>query len=361
MGNIQKIVDDRRIVRAAAVIIGILFFYLFPVMSGSVDVATKNIFYSLNGEANVDTNIVLIEITRDDITRLGGWPIKRSRYALLISKLQEAEAGKIGLEVFLSPKTSPQDVYNDSLKNALDNVDNVVLGSLLNDIDFRENKFVTDSVIVNKQLIEGTENKTGHLNFWEFDGTYILPKVYENGRAESAFSVTLSGVDTGDEMFKLNFNTSFGSFEKYSLIEFFEKVGDDNFKNRFENKIVIIGVSDPTRAKIIATPFDDYLPGLGLHAIALNNLLNSSSLIYSYKKTSIYFLMGIVLLLALLPNNIRKKTAIVLFIIMVFISDAALTQFNIEIAYAAFIMPFLLLLITEAGIDIADRETKTNP
>ena len=57
----------------------------------------------LVGEEIPDTNIVLIHINSDDIENLGGWPLKRSFYALILENLIDLKVRKIGLEVF-NPK-----------------------------------------------------------------------------------------------------------------------------------------------------------------------------------------------------------------------------------------------------------------
>ena len=108
-----------------------------------------------------------------------------------------------------------------------------------------------------------------------------------------------------DEELKINCHSSFEKFTSYSLIEFFTASENDPiFREKFKNKIILIGVTDPTIGKSISTPFDDLLAGIGLHAFAVDNLLTHRGLNNTYYNYSlILFFVLLVIILFIIKNN----------------------------------------------------------
>ncbi len=84
--------------------------------------------YAARGELPVDSSIVVIALTGDDIDALGGLPVKRSYYALALSALSGLGAGSVGVDLGLgdSGKSAPE--YNDLLASVIASSGNVVLG-----------------------------------------------------------------------------------------------------------------------------------------------------------------------------------------------------------------------------------------
>src|SRR6266404_8654429 len=58
--------------------------------------------YRLRGESKVDSSIVILYLSGDDITSLGGLPIKRNYYALIINVLHELHARVVGVDLAFS-------------------------------------------------------------------------------------------------------------------------------------------------------------------------------------------------------------------------------------------------------------------
>ena len=79
----------------------------------------ENTFTKLTGQRSLDSRIIIIHINDADIEKLGGWPLKRSYYALLIDKLTKLAVSKIGIEVLLSNNAAIQSIYNDLLNEEI--------------------------------------------------------------------------------------------------------------------------------------------------------------------------------------------------------------------------------------------------
>lgn len=340
---LQKYVN-KKILKIIFPLMGIVIFLLFGNLSRSVNQIYQKSVFTINGETLPDTNIILIEINSSDIKNLSGWPLKRSYYALLIENLNRLNVKKIGIEVFLSKNLSNQNIYNRVLVNSLRKHNNVILASIgdklesegdtwkSNNIDF---PFVKDSV----QNI-----KTGHINFLEDNNVVIPAQIIQDSIKEFSFAEMLVGDNSYYDL-NINFTSSWEFYKKYSLLQFFNLVENNRIElNDFSNKIILIGVTDPLISKSIKTKFDESLPGLAIHAFAVDNLINRSGLNTEYSDLSVFIFFLIVILLSIYSFDKIKLllSALPGFIIITYIFwSADFIQFN----YSAFLIPYTILFI----------------
>ena len=106
MKNFQRILSRKNFIKLSIVVFSALLLNLFPSLTNNVNTNVFGLIMNIEGESEADSGIVLINITEEDIESFGGWPLKRSYYALLIKTLSEFNPRAIGLEVFLSNKSS---------------------------------------------------------------------------------------------------------------------------------------------------------------------------------------------------------------------------------------------------------------
>lgn len=332
----------------ANVIIAILIIcliYFFPYLSSGMNTGLQKAFAVINGEEQPDTNIVLIHITSSDIDNLGDWPLKRSYYALLINNLTKLKVEKIGIEIFLSEKITSQNIYNEVLNNSIKNSGKVVLASIADGINYQNGKFNANSILYPspKQDISGIS--TGHVNFIDHEGIKIPLEVISHNETERSFSsMFFEGIKSGESL-KINFLSSWQKFENYSLLEFFEmlETNDARLKN-FSNKIVLVGVSDPLIAKTIQTNFDDQIPGVGLHAFAIENLINFRNIDDQYFNISTYLFFIIAILFAIILN--RSRFYISAIFVSIFIFYILFTQLHIELNYSSLLLPLGFIVLS---------------
>jgi hypothetical protein len=83
--------------------------------------------YRIRGESRVDSSIVILYLSGDDITSLGGLPIKRSYYALIINVLHELGARVVGVDLAFSEHDREHPEYDDLLARVMKESGNVVL------------------------------------------------------------------------------------------------------------------------------------------------------------------------------------------------------------------------------------------
>lgn len=340
---LQKYVN-KKILKIVFPLLGIAIFLLFGNFSKSVNQTYQNSLLTIYGETLPDTNIILIEINSSDIKNLSGWPLKRSYYALLIENLTRLNVQKIGIEVFLTKNLSTQNIYNRVLVNSLRKHNNIVLASIGDKLVNEGDRWISSNIDF-PFVKDSVQNlKTGHINFIENYNVVIPAQIVKDSIKEYSFAELLVGENNFDDL-NINFTSSWDFFNKYSLLQFFNLVENNSKElNDFSNKIILVGVTDPLISKSIDTKFDENIPGLALHAFAVDNLINRRGLNIEYFDLSTFILLLLAILLSIYAfDRIKLLLSVLLgFIIITYIFwSADFIQFN----YSAFLIPYGFLFI----------------
>jgi len=332
-------IKDKKLVTIFTVVLTLAIVYIFNANTAKINNSIQNVFYQIKGEETPDSNIVIIHITSSDIENLGDWPLKRSYYALLIQNLNKLNVSKIGIEVFLSENITSQSVYNSVLNKTIQQSKNVVLSSIAENIHESKEEVSAGSVLLSVPAQKLTDVSSGHINILTKANIIIPHLINIDGSQMKSFASQLSNEENIPSKMDINFSSSWKRFTNYNLLEFFEMIenGNSELKN-FKNKTIIIGVSDPLVAKTIKTGFDDELPGIGLHAIALNNINKRDWINSEYLNIS-FFVFGFLALLAIIFISDRVIIYFVLFVLVLVLSYYLFNYSQITLNYFAFILP----------------------
>lgn len=352
MKKIQKILERRNYIGYLTIIAGLVLAFLFEGFVKNIDQSVSSFYRMLGGEKKPADSVVIISIDADDIEKLGGWPLKRTYYALLVSELTNLEVKKIGIEILLSSNVALQSVYNDLLNEEIGKSKRVVVSSLVTDENKFGEKFDRDSLIYSQPKIDLPQIQSGHLNYFSNGGLFVPSSIYVNGKREKAFSIALAGDNFSniETLMKINLYCSWKKFTHYSLIEFFKAVESDepSLKN-LKDKIVLIGVTDPTIAKTLHSNYDDELPGVGLHALALDNILTGRLITKQFS----WFINAAALIFLILCVQFGKRNRAALLlspgIIYFAVTFLLLNFMYIEVSYSFFILPLLFVLGAESA------------
>ncbi|MEJ2102950.1 MAG: sigma 54-interacting transcriptional regulator [Ignavibacteriaceae bacterium] len=350
-GLFSSIDKKKLLIQASIIILVSIFLLIFSDARKSADKEVETIFVQVRGEIIPDTNIILIHFTADDIARIGPWPIKRNYYALLINQLTRLGVKKIGLEIFLSSRFVTQSVYDNLLKKEIEKSGKVVLSSLAGRIIEHNNNFYTDSLSFPSPKLLDENLLTGHINFIS-DYDFEIPLILINdGIREKAFSLQISGLESKKRYLIANIVSSWKKFKNYSAIEFTSLVYDQSKElKQFKNKVVSIGVSDSQIAPTFQSPFDKQMPGMALHAFALDNLFNSRDINDHFYFTSLITFPFLILLFLFFINTFDKKIVIKYFLFgfIVLVILFNLISFSyLKISASLFLIPFFTLTISE--------------
>lgn len=337
------------LIKIGILILLCLALLIFPDIRKKADKEIETFFIKTRGELRPDTNIVLIHFSSEDIAQIGPWPIKRNYYALLINQLSSLGVKNIGIEIFLSSRFVTQSVYDNLLKNEIEKSGKVILSSVAGRITEHNNNYYTDSLSFPSPKLLNEELSTGHINFIS---DYKIPLVLLNdGIQEKAFSLQLSGFEAKKKYLIANFISSWKRIKKYSALEFAQLVYNQSRQlKEFENKIVIIGVSDNQIAPTFQTAFDEQLPGIALHAFALDNIYQSRDFKNSFYIFSLIFFPFLIFVFILFRNTSDKKLIIkylVAGVVILILTFTLTSVFYFKISSSFFLIPFISLIITE--------------
>ncbi len=354
---------NRKIItRIGVVIFASLVLYIAQSFREDVDASINNFFVKMSGGTSPDTNIIIIHFSEQDIAQLGPWPIKRNYYALLINQLTKLEVKKIGIEIFLSSRFVTQSVYDNLLKKEIERSGRVVLSSIAGRINEINNLYLTDSLSFPSPKLLNEEFLTGHLNYIRNSG-YSIPLIIRNNDIrEKAFSLQLAGIEYEAKSLEINFISRWAGFKKYSALEFTDLVFNKSSKlNKFKNKVVIIGISDPQIAVSIQTPFDDQLPGIALHAFALDNIINSRGINNSYYIFSILLFPILILAFIFYRSLFDKKVVLKYLLLGIFILTFSFLLVNLfywKTSLALFVIPFIALIACDFVLHFLEGQSE---
>jgi len=339
------------LIQIAILILVSLSLLIFPDIRKNADKEIETYFIKTRGELKPDTNIVLIHFSSEDIARIGPWPIKRNYYALLINQLSSLGVKKIGIEIFLSSRFVIQSVYDNLLRKEIEKSGKVVLSSIAGQIKERNNTYYTDSLSFPSPKLLNENLLTGHINFMR-DYDYVIPLVLVNNAIkEKAFSLQISRIATQKKSIIVNFVSSWERIKKYSALEFAQLVYNQSRQlKEFENKIVIIGVSDNQIAPTFQTAFDEQLPGIALHAFALDNIYQLRDFKNNFYIFSLIFFPLLVLVFILYRNSSDKKLILkylVAGVVILILTFILISYFYLKISSSFFLIPFISLIISE--------------
>ncbi len=362
--NVPALLKNKFLIKTIFIVIAVLLLFVLKNFERNTDKNIEYVFSDIRGQQQPDTNIVIINISENDIDNLGHWPLKRSYYALLINSLSKYGVKKIGLEVFLSAKFVTQTLYDNLLTKEIQKSGKVVLSSVAGDIFYKNGKYYTDSLSYPSPKLLDEKLITGHVNYFSVNGIQIPVEIYFDHSEIKSFTLQLAGKNyfSGEnKLINVNFISSWKRFKQFSLLKYFQLVNSKSPElNTLKGKIVIIGVGDPQIASSIRTSFDDQLPGLALHAFALDNILEhrelNNKLIFP---SEIFFVIILALILLAVRNKKNLKRIPFysgIFILFIAVFFVLYSFVYIELSYSLFLIPFLLLVLLDSIFFLLDKK-----
>lgn len=356
--------------------------------------------YKLRGEVAADTNIVLLYFDNDDIAALGGWPLRRNYYALLINVLNQAGASVVGVNIFFGEHNLEFPEYDALLATAAARCGNVVFSSyyraLTDSPPSRSRVLVPTQFAVpptstglygeNLQLpfpelligaagigitnlINGSSGKLP-LFVRDSSGTLLsfsveLLRLYENiSRHDVRFDNQsihfasggpVRSIDfQGQGIVTLNYPGSLHSFRTFRSVEVlrsFElrRIGQEPTIDltSLQNKIIIIGIIGEGRSTFVQSPFTSEFPPMAIHATAIDNTLQDRFLVVANDTQTVLLALGLVLLSLLALFRLREERGVpVMLLIMILYVALSQVLFIFFSFVLPIVRPFIVLLGT---------------
>lgn len=316
-----------------------VFIVLFVLLSSPISTIENQALdtkFRLRGETHIDSNIVVILLEGDDIDALGGWPLKRSYYALLINALDNLGAKVIGLDIFFD-EPNPLFAESDSLlvrmaskqknvvfasyfqnfgvKNAPPSTKDSVGESFSLEINGPTSFQTAKALRLPYPAIQRVAAGIGQTNLPDESVIRNVPLVLQSGRrlfpsisleiARLFLGVTREQVSvherdvrlddrakpipiSGDGSLVLNYRGGISSLNRFHFLDFLKSY--DLYRTgspprvpvtRVKGKAVLVGVVAPGVGKFVTTPYSTNFPAVGVDATALDNIISGQFLTVS--------------------------------------------------------------------------------
>lgn len=238
-------------------------------------------FFRLRGSRQTSDRVVVVAVDADSLAAFGRWPLPRHLYAALLDRLEHATV--VGFDLLLTEPSAD----DRQLAAASRNHGSVILAGHLE----RGGGLVEPLPLFSPREVAHVHVEPGvdHVVRELFHSIYrkgvLIPSLssaaYETDRGKpiprAAFSGDRNGLVQQDHH-RINYYGPAGTFTTVSLVDVLEGRRSPDF---FRGRLVLVGVTAPGIVDQVATPFSQLrtrMPGVELHATALNNLLDASAL-----------------------------------------------------------------------------------
>jgi DNA-binding NtrC family response regulator/CHASE2 domain-containing sensor protein len=325
---------------AVGIVVAIAAFAATLPLSGMFDALERSLLtfkYHARGESPIDTSIVVLYFDNDAISALGGLPLKRSYYALVIDALHDLGARVIGVDIGLSESDRAHPEYDHLLAALVRKAGNVVLGGYFRSLGehatgdasglpehlkypyWKENIFDAGSrlELPFPELLDGAA-AFGHTNITIENKVPLF--VVSAGRESNAKALVAAfpfevwrkaqiGLSQGEihgepldiriknenldtnipiephGYLLINFTGGANSLHAIPVVRFLQLydasrsgMASSPPPPDMKDKIVLLGIVAEGRSTLIETPFSDQFPLIGIHATFIDNLIHQTFL-----------------------------------------------------------------------------------
>ncbi|MEW5818898.1 MAG: CHASE2 domain-containing protein [Cyanobacteriota bacterium] len=322
------------------------FFELFKTFDNKV----YDYFIVINQERTINQNIIIVEIDNKSIKEIGYWPWNRKIYKDCLQNIIASSPAVIG--IYLTFSYSQGDYkQEEALYNMLKSFPDLVINA---DFDYYSDNSV-NLLVPNKGLYP--DIKKTHSFYIEKDiireippfkilpafSLYVL-KLYYNKYPLKAAGITnklghlLNNITNTqysvNENLLINYKRTPDKFKHISFVD----VLNNKFKQKdFQNRIVLIGITDKFLTHFFATPFITKKENLSSSSVEINaQILDSLMSQNGYKENFFYLTVLFTITIAVAYYFLSKKSSIiiqgvwfVLFLITIFLCSFLFFKYTI--------------------------------
>jgi len=330
-------IDSKKLLFITIFLVLLLISLNFDKLTSSFDEKLRDILFTMRGEIPTSKQVVIVDIDEKSLAALGQWPFPRIHIAQVLANLANANVGIIGIDMIFAERdrNSPHNMAkelgvegefrdNDALLGAVIAQTPTILGYFFSDGDsknsmpnaattFDQNASTAilgfNSVVNNIDAISHNAYSSGFFNAFGDESAKmnkiplilsyhnrIYPslalemvavatqtqriKLLDEGGAITGLELSNLRIPTDQHGFlRINFRGAKRSFKYLSFVDVMEGRFDTK---EVEGKFVLLGASAITLADLKATPFDLAMPGVEVHANAIDNMIQGDFLAQPY-------------------------------------------------------------------------------
>ncbi len=306
---------------------------------------------ALYGGARPLDNIVIVAVDDKSLQEIGRWPWSRQNYAELIKKLNESRL--VGFDVSFFEESNTLD--DAALGRAMRDAGNVIIPK-------EATKFGKTEWLVPIPALEGIP--TGVINiFTDSDGISRSVPSSIDGNPSLSFALAEKFIGkkpefTGQKML-VNFAAKPYSFKMHS---FTDVINDRVLAGELKGKIILVGATaqDLHDDYLVPTSEGKRMPGVEIHANALQTILTRKFIDYQSEKSTWIAVFALSLLTALLFWGLSgTKSLIGAIILFIGVFASALVLYNRGIIVNLIHLPLAIIATGVASVSyIAKNEAK---
>lgn len=322
---VKKIVVNLIIACISALLLSLLFYYGY---FATYQYKLTDKFYQ---QRPINQNIVIIKIDNESIQEIGRWPWDRDIHADLINKLNDFQPKVIGLDIAF-PEYSKEKNKDLMLAQAIKSAGNVIVP-----LEFSLDKNKVINILEPIPEIKTTAKDLGYSNTpLDNDGIFRrILSVIQDDEIYRPFFLKIAQhyldkdtiriiLDKQGKMI-VNFAAKPYSFPMYSYKDI---LGGKVDLNVFKDKIVLIGATASDLHDEQITPVSNTvpMPGVEIHANAINTVLQQMFLIEQTDMSVIVTIIILCLLIVFIVAFLKpiKSSLIVLSVLLIYLFTAGI-------------------------------------
>jgi adenylate cyclase len=271
---------------------------------------------NLYGQDSHIKDIIIIAIDDDSMVKIGTWPWSRDVYSQLLSKINQSKV--IAFDISFFKNGSGDDEFVKAIENSQTPI---VFG------------FEYMKIIKVKDELKGSEPMYPIESFYKFNNTYVgyvnvitnedgkirqLPlnlseeKDNQMSLTEKVYQIFM-GKEHKKELLNINFVGGPNTFETISFYDVISNNTNKYNQEYFKNKIIFVGSSSPNLNDnhFVPTSNGIPMPGVEIHANALNTMLTKSYLSYEKNIYVILSIFIIAIIISLFTIYLSTKLSII--------------------------------------------------
>lgn len=291
-----------------------------------VDTYFYDTFLRLRGTRPTSSRIVIVAVDAKTLDRFGQWPIKRRYYAEMLGRLDQAAV--VGFDLLLREPTADDGLLEAAIKRHGKVVLPVYVGAAAQPIGPLDRFASAATGHIHIEL--GVDNTAREL-FHSVYANKLLPslssKMYETVSGQPLLRLPPPVPTTGrliqQDHHTINYYGTPGTFTRISLADLLDgAVQPANFKD----KLVLVGLTVPGILDEVSTPLSqtrNRMPGVEVHANALNNLLDKNSIHELPGFLRAFAALFTAFLLAVVLARSDEKQAVLVWILSLFVTVLA--------------------------------------
>ncbi len=226
---------------------------------------------------NQQEQIVIVTIDEASLEQIGSWPWPRSMHAQLLTKLRQAGAKTIGVDLVFDFPSQPEE--DKKLARAVTQTENLYFPSVLK--AYRQGETINiQEIKYPLSKFRQAGSKTGYINlFPDRDGKIRRINLLSEAKELRPLAFKLAANFSqrkrkfSQRELLINFHRQVDYFPQVS----YQQIINGNYKQGlFTNKLVLVGPADNTLGDYFMTPLGDYRPGVRIQAEIIDNYLENS-------------------------------------------------------------------------------------